>query len=1080
MKRSLNVKFLVFLVVGFVLSGTGVHFLHAYQVKRNAKALLELADREAVLADRSAESANWLEERSHLLAATNYLSRYLAHKPRDVDALVNYGLFLERIAKAPGFTPQNEAFGRAFRAFDKILGLDPGQFDIRWKLARMTAMVERYSDAEAHLKILYKALPTDAKPKQKAELQRMLGQCCEASRKFEGSSKDPQGAKEYFEESIQSYRETSIQDAPDQIQSYVALANLYRQRLNNPEEADKKMNELIKKDESSFLVYLARASYWKDNLFPEKSAKEIERAYAEDIEQAYKSAPDYELALDDDLPPDGARVFLLFAELARDRGKLARDAKEAAKAFQVARGALKRGLQFFSKSPDLYQLLAEVELADNKSEEAKVWLKRGLKDLPEHPRLLWALANLALDEGKNDQDQELSNAIARMEKAGVLSGQVAYLKGRIQMNQQHWHQAIQILEQIRPGLMKIPDVVNMVKQIDLCLGRCYSQLDEPDLAYVAYRRALEPDPLDIPACLGMSSALLAMGRIDEAIETYRRIVAKSPLAKLETARLLIGKNLDFAKEQRQGRKIDEYLNDATVAKAFPVDVILLRADFLAAQGKLDEARDLLSHQEPEVAEIWMALAKLLNGQGKSDAALMILDEADKQLGHRVADRVALRLARADYWSNQEASVAKPALAKLEKDLQQFSSEDSRQILRGLASSYARVREMGEVKRLWNQLAKEQPDDLNIHLILFDIALGSGDRPAIDDVMEKIENIAGSDGTPTQFCKARYLIWQAAETRRDQKGDEASQGLLAEARKLLKKMAERRPLWSGIPLCEAWIEEVKQSSVPEKERDYGKAMEDYGQAIRQGERNPAVAIHLAQLLYKDTETKARDLAANGKPDEAVAAVRAYLEMNTSKWPERTARLLLAAQLLDTLSQAFPAQKSFAAAAEKLYRELTAAKPDQILLLVSFLEIQGRYDDAEKLYGDVIAKDPNNYVALNNLAWLLALRGHNADEALKLISRAMEIAGPLPELLDTQAVTYMALGDAEKAVQVLQQVMKEKPSAASSFHLAKAQLMGKNRPGAQGAFDQAEKLGLKPDQLHPLEQADYMQLRADLGR
>jgi cellulose synthase operon protein C len=45
------------------------------------------------------------------------------------------------------------------------------------------------------------------------------------------------------------------------------------------------------------------------------------------------------------------------------------------------------------------------------------------------------------------------------------------------------------------------------------------------------------------------------------------------------------------------------------------------------------------------------------------------------------------------------------------------------------------------------------------------------------------------------------------------------------------------------------------------------------------------------------------------------------------------------------------------------------------------LQGRYDEAETLYRQAVEKNPRDTTALNNLAYLLALRGGRADEALQ---------------------------------------------------------------------------------------------------
>ncbi len=70
------------------------------------------------------------------------------------------------------------------------------------------------------------------------------------------------------------------------------------------------------------------------------------------------------------------------------------------------------------------------------------------------------------------------------------------------------------------------------------------------------------------------------------------------------------------------------------------------------------------------------------------------------------------------------------------------------------------------------------------------------------------------------------------------------------------------------------------------------------------------------------------------------------------------------------------------------------------LAELMEMQGKYDEVEKLCRAVLKDDAGNLVALNNLAWLLAHRPDQAAEALTLVARAIETYGLRPELLDTR--------------------------------------------------------------------------------
>src|SRR5262249_30836121 len=119
--------------------------------------------------------------------------------------------------------------------------------------------------------------------------------------------------------------------------------------------------------------------------------------------------------------------------------------------------------------------------------------------------------------------------------------------------------------------------------------------------------------------------------------------------------------------------------------------------------------------------------------------------------------------------------------------------------------------------------------------------------------------------------------------------------------------------------------------------------------------------------------------------------------------------------------------------------------------------------------VIATDPNEVRALNNLAWLLALRNHRGAEALPLIQRAIDIYGPRPDLLDTRALVYLAMDRADQARADLTAAIADTPTAGRYLHLAHVCEMADDADGAAAALRKAKGLGLKRAQLHPVELA-----------
>ena len=139
------------------------------------------------------------------------------------------------------------------------------------------------------------------------------------------------------------------------------------------------------------------------------------------------------------------------------------------------------------------------------------------------------------------------------------------------------------------------------------------------------------------------------------------------------------------------------------------------------------------------------------------------------------------------------------------------------------------------------------------------------------------------------------------------------------------------------------------------------------------------------LPKDAEDLIREYVAIAEPKNPTAAlVLADLARHANKVeeslticsaslarvdPEIVARVSVAVTRLGN------ATDSQFAKAESIIRKAAEARPgssDIPLSLADLRDAQARYEDAEKMYRDILRTNSRNVLAMNNLAWLLALR------------------------------------------------------------------------------------------------------------
>jgi tetratricopeptide (TPR) repeat protein len=100
----------------------------------------------------------------------------------------------------------------------------------------------------------------------------------------------------------------------------------------------------------------------------------------------------------------------------------------------------------------------------------------------------------------------------------------------------------------------------------------------------------------------------------------------------------------------------------------------------------------------------------------------------------------------------------------------------------------------------------------------------------------------------------------------------------------------------------------------------------------------------------------------------------------------------------------------------------------------------------MFDAIVKRNDRDPLALNNLATLLAEVEARRDDALKLIDRALLVAGREPGLLDTKGTILLLKGDAAGAVANLEAAAREPDSDPRyRFHLALA-YRGLNRGAA----------------------------------
>jgi tetratricopeptide (TPR) repeat protein len=227
-------------------------------------------------------------------------------------------------------------------------------------------------------------------------------------------------------------------------------------------------------------------------------------------------------------------------------------------------------------------------------------------------------------------------------------------------------EAVACLERCRAGGTAKEGMVFLSRKMNLLLGTWYEEIGNPDQQLAAYERVLSDEPASVQARAGKASAYAKLGRVDDALDTYRTLIGDVPALRLNAGRLLMARNLRLPPDQRDFGEADRMLMAAPDEIKARADYRLLLIDLLAVTDRHSEAEAVAEKackESPKEARFWLTRAALAERGPKPDRekADAILDEAAKHLGD-VPELRLVRVVRAAETSLEVAGTGGGAVA----------------------------------------------------------------------------------------------------------------------------------------------------------------------------------------------------------------------------------------------------------------------------------------------------------------------------------------------------------------------------------------------------------------------------------
>jgi tetratricopeptide (TPR) repeat protein len=812
-RRSFHWKRSLIVLGVLLLLGTGFFFLNNAQARRQSSIIKDVAEKaEASIAGDSERRAEAIE----------HYAKYLKYQPNDEKSNLKYAqLLIDQHKAEPSLKNAIVASSR----LETFLRRFPDHPIERRQLADTYIKLGKIQNAREHIDVLFKSPKGDFQ--HDIELLEMASLCEQVNGEMTAAIK-------YLEDAIET------QKAPVRVYQQV-LQLLNANKSDNLRES-KIANHIhtLQVKEPYCNSIEARIAVARFELF----RHEFENAH-KDIEFARVKLPGGQ---------DNPDVLFVAAEW--EIAGIHKNS-ELKPRLAAARALLEKAFAIDPKNVQVGLYLADILDKQGERPHAINILRETAKAYGPINDQYWTLIDYLIDLKNQDLSTTLIDRAAINRKDDP---RLMYFRGRLALLNNNWMQAKNLLEESSRSLVRL---TAHHKRAMVGLGIIYGVLQNPDLQLSSYRSALRDDPDYAFALIGEAEALAKLGRLDEAINRYQVLVTAKQISDLRPtlARLRL---LELIRKLPENRNWTTFDSDDTLGAAAErsCELQILYAQGLAIRGEKGKAIEVLNEvlknekNSSATSTAWVALARIREA-GKPEAALLVLDEAQKQVG----DTVDLRLARADVLIFRAKPPEPSEFEALGNNADKFLISDQYRLWFGLGqaalNSMARVPEGNARNSLRDAAmhflrlaATADPHDLYCRAVLVDLALPTAQKDQIESTINELATLEGPNGPISTLAKVCLRIDEVKAIQNSEARKTASR----ELRELINKVQVQRPGWGRVYVALASLDELEGLT--------DQALEHYRTAVKEGDRDEKV-IRKTVALYRERKL---DAQAAGMLDE----------------------------------------------------------------------------------------------------------------------------------------------------------------------------------------------------------------------
>lgn len=586
-------------------------------------------------------------------------------------------------------------------------------------------------------------------------------------------------------------------------------------------------------------------------------------------------------------------------------------------------------------------------------------------------------------------------------------------------------------------------------------------------AEMELRRTLARFPAHFKSSTVLATALLAKGDLEGAEQVMKEAAVRNPssaLPELALARI--------AGLLSNPAGIEAHLRRALQSEPENDQALLDLGALQLQSGKKDEA-----------AKTFQALSKIAGGKHRSAYALYLFNLGRKEAGtaelERLyrsypSDREMRTQLIAAYFSTGKLSLAEAVLnevlKKNEEDVDALEQRSQLELKRG---AYA------QAAADLNRVLRYQPDSAQVHFLLARLNASQGNL--LNEKRELNEAIAHDPSLlPARIELAQALTRSGSANAVLDLMEKAPPAQLRSMPAIVERNWALLHLHNLPELRKGIDEGLAGGRAPElliqdalyfaQLKDYKRARIQIQEALQRAPGDARALDVMVRLLTAQNETAAALQTVKAFVDKQPGSVETqlyagnyfmragYKEEARSAFAQAKAAgpEILAADLSMAQLNVLEGNLNGARKTLQYVVERRANAEDARVLLGMVEEQSGEYASAVSQFHKVLETQPNNVIALNNIAFRLANNLNRADEALPYAQKAGELAPDNPAVNDSMGWVFYQKGMYSNALQYLRRAVGQHATPTREYHLAMTYARLGNKSKAEQALLAAEKL------------------------